>query len=108
VFSYLIYAVSFPPELQREILRLVSNGQNVFFTGNAGTGKSFLLNQIIASLRTQYELDFTDAVAVTAATGIAATHIGGASPFDCTICVRFRSAESIITYCVMSCPPFLV
>lgn len=62
---------------QREVLRLVSNGQNVFFTGNAGTGKSFLLNQIIASLRTQYESDFTDAVAVTAATGIAATHIGG-------------------------------
>lgn len=40
-------------------------------------GKSFLLNRIIASLKTTYVADFTKCVAVTAATGIAATHICG-------------------------------
>ena len=56
---------------------MVLDGKNVFFTGNAGTGKSFLLNHIIARLRREYGDDFTNAVAVTAATGIAATHICG-------------------------------
>lgn len=51
-------------------------------TGNAGTGKSFLLNRIIASLRKTYGADFTSCVAVTAATGIAATHISGESSSD--------------------------
>ncbi|KAK9836342.1 hypothetical protein WJX81_007050 [Elliptochloris bilobata] len=51
--------------------------RNVFFTGNAGTGKSFLLNRIIDKLRLVYGEDFAESVAVTAATGIAATHIGG-------------------------------
>lgn len=41
------------------------------------TGKSFLLNHIIAKLRLIYEDDFANCVAVTAATGIAATHISG-------------------------------
>ena len=52
-------------------------GKNVFFTGNAGTGKSFLLNRIIDHLRQHYGAAFKTCVAVTAATGIAATHIGG-------------------------------
>ena len=41
------------------------------------TGKSFLLNHIIAKLRLIYGDDFANCVAVTAATGIAATHISG-------------------------------
>ncbi|GAB4819356.1 hypothetical protein N2152v2_006402 [Parachlorella kessleri] len=40
-------------------------------------GKSFLLNHIITHLREQYGSDFPASVAVTAATGIAATHISG-------------------------------
>ena len=43
--------------------------------GNAG--KSFLLNRIIADLRELYGEDYQASVAVTAATGIAATHIHG-------------------------------
>ena len=42
------------------------------------TGKSFLLNRIIDALRQKHGSTFGSCVAVTAATGIAATHIGGA------------------------------
>ncbi|KAK9810843.1 hypothetical protein WJX73_001202 [Symbiochloris irregularis] len=62
---------------QEGVMRLVAAGQNVFFTGNAGTGKSFLLNQIITRLKEQHGDEFGSCVAITAATGIAATHIGG-------------------------------
>ena len=31
---------------QREVLQAVQAGDNVFFTGSAGTGKSFLLKQV--------------------------------------------------------------
>lgn len=40
---------------------------------------SFLLNAIISELRADYEEDFNATVAVTAATGIAATHIAGST-----------------------------
>ena len=33
--------------MQERVLQLVMEGKNVFFTGNAGTGKTFMLNQII-------------------------------------------------------------
>lgn len=47
--------------------------------GDAGTGKSFLLNQIVAELQTKHGDEFGRLVAVTAATGIAATHINGST-----------------------------
>lgn len=64
---------------QDSVLRLVREGRNVFFTGNAGTGKSFLLDRVVRELRAKYatEHEFRRRVAVTATTGIAATHIGG-------------------------------
>ncbi len=34
---------------QARVMKLVQDGRNVFLTGNAGTGKSFLLTYIIAS-----------------------------------------------------------
>jgi len=59
---------------QQRAVSLAMAGENIFLTGGAGTGKSFTLNQIIEALR-QHHGD--DAVAITATTGIAATHIGG-------------------------------
>ncbi|CAG2101112.1 unnamed protein product [Medioppia subpectinata] len=55
---------------QRRVMAAVVDGRNVFFTGSAGTGKSFLLRFIIARLA-------PDTTYVTASTGIAASHIGG-------------------------------
>ncbi|KAI8462467.1 MAG: PIF1-like helicase-domain-containing protein [Monoraphidium minutum] len=56
---------------------VLQDRSNVFFTGNAGTGKSFLLSHIVEELRQEFGLLFATRVAVTAATGIAATHIKG-------------------------------
>jgi ATP-dependent exoDNAse (exonuclease V) alpha subunit len=57
---------------QKEALKILEAGHNVLLTGPAGSGKTFLLNQYISYLRKQGTV-----VAVTASTGIAATHIGG-------------------------------
>lgn len=57
---------------QSEALDILKTGANVFLTGEPGAGKTHTLNQYIAHLR-RCKVD----VAVTASTGIAATHIGG-------------------------------
>ncbi|KAG6799794.1 ATP-dependent DNA helicase PIF1 [Apis mellifera caucasica] len=57
-------------EEQNRILDAVLRGKNIFFTGSAGTGKSFLLRKIIAALP-------PDVTIATASTGVAACHIGG-------------------------------
>ncbi|XP_029808437.1 ATP-dependent DNA helicase PIF1 isoform X5 [Suricata suricatta] len=57
-------------EEQAAVLRVVLKGQSIFFTGSAGTGKSYLLKRILGSLPP------TGTVA-TASTGVAACHIGG-------------------------------
>lgn len=59
---------------QKRVLDAVKEGQNVFFTGSAGTGKSFTMQRVIAVLKELYE---SSTVHVTASTGVAATHIGG-------------------------------
>ncbi|QRV74297.1 ATP-dependent DNA helicase PIF1 [Ceratobasidium sp. AG-Ba] len=61
---------------QSQILQLVKEGKNIFFTGSAGTGKSVLLREIIKALRKKHGKS-QDAVAITASTGIAACNIGG-------------------------------
>jgi len=60
---------------QQAVVDCASQGCSVFFTGCAGTGKSFLLREIITRLREQCPGD--DQVAVCASTGIAAVNIGG-------------------------------
>ncbi|XP_050713556.1 ATP-dependent DNA helicase PIF1-like [Eriocheir sinensis] len=57
---------------QKRVIQAVHSGHNVFFTGSAGTGKSFLLQRLLGSLP-------PDTTFVTASTGIAASHIGGAT-----------------------------
>ena len=56
------------PEQQR-ILALVAQGKNIFFTGSAGVGKSFVLQKITQLLKTQGLKNFSDFF-VTASTGI--------------------------------------
>ena len=57
---------------QSETLDILKMGGNVFLTGPAGSGKTYVLNQYIDYLH-EHHVE----VAVTASTGIAATHIGG-------------------------------
>lgn len=57
---------------QETALRILKSGKNVFLTGSAGAGKTYVLNQYI-----QYLKDRKVNVAVTASTGIAATHMKG-------------------------------
>jgi ATP-dependent exoDNAse (exonuclease V) alpha subunit len=57
---------------QQEALDILKTGANVFLTGAAGSGKTYLLNQYIDFLRKN-----SISVGITASTGIAATHMGG-------------------------------
>ncbi len=57
---------------QEEALAILKTGTNVFLTGEPGSGKTYLVNQYVAWLR-----GHGIAPAITASTGIAATHIGG-------------------------------
>ena len=57
---------------QETSLAILKSGKNTFLTGSAGTGKTWLLNKYISYLRAN---DIR--VAVTASTGIAATHMNG-------------------------------
>uniref|UniRef100_A0A8C4V9R7 ATP-dependent DNA helicase PIF1 n=1 Tax=Falco tinnunculus TaxID=100819 RepID=A0A8C4V9R7_FALTI len=55
---------------QEAVLGAVRSGKSIFFTGCAGTGKSFLLKKIVGSLPPSVTY-------ITASTGAAACHIGG-------------------------------
>ena len=57
---------------QKEALDILKMGHNVFLTGAAGSGKTYVLNQYIAFLK-----DGGVSVGVTASTGVAATHMQG-------------------------------
>lgn len=57
---------------QSTALNMLKAGHNVFLTGSAGAGKTYTLNQYIHYLRARKV-----PVAITASTGIAATHMNG-------------------------------
>lgn len=57
---------------QKEALDILKMGANVFLTGPAGSGKTYVLNDYVNFLK-QKGVE----VGITASTGIAATHIGG-------------------------------
>ncbi len=58
--------------LQNEALDILKMGHNVYLTGAAGAGKTYVLNEYIKYLRENHIV-----VGVTASTGIAATHMNG-------------------------------
>jgi hypothetical protein len=57
---------------QKEALDILKTGRNVFLTGPAGSGKTYVLREYISYLRT-----LNARIGITASTGIAATHMGG-------------------------------
>ena len=57
---------------QAQALDILKMGRNVFITGPAGSGKTYVVNQYIKYLR-----DHDVSIGITASTGIAATHMGG-------------------------------
>lgn len=59
---------------QQEFYDLAMSGKNIFLSGKAGTGKTFITKEVIRSLQ-----ESKKNVAVVAPTGIAASNIGGAT-----------------------------
>ncbi len=57
---------------QEDALNILKLGHPVFLTGGAGSGKTYVLNEYIKWLKSH-----VISAAITASTGIAATHIGG-------------------------------
>ncbi len=57
---------------QKQALDILKTGRNVFLTGVAGSGKTYVLNEYIRYLKAH-----SINAGVTASTGIAATHLGG-------------------------------
>jgi ATP-dependent exoDNAse (exonuclease V) alpha subunit len=57
---------------QNQTLAVLDAGYSIFLTGPAGSGKTYVLNQFIRDSRANGK-----SVAVTASTGLAATHLGG-------------------------------
>ncbi|MCD6543429.1 MAG: AAA family ATPase [Flavobacteriaceae bacterium] len=57
---------------QEKALAILKSGKNIFLTGSAGTGKTYVLNQYIKYLKER-----NIPVSITASTGIAATHLEG-------------------------------
>ena len=58
--------------LQTDALRILDAGAGVFLTGAPGAGKTYVLNEFVKQARARGA-----SVAVTASTGIAATHLNG-------------------------------
>lgn len=59
---------------QNEALEIMKSRKNIFLTGEAGSGKTYTVNKFIEWLREE-GIGF----AITASTGIAATHVGGST-----------------------------
>lgn len=53
---------------------MVFAGDNIFFTGQAGSGKSYLLTTIVSHLKNIVQ---SDGIAITSMTGIASLNING-------------------------------
>jgi Cdc6-like AAA superfamily ATPase len=60
---------------QRAAVELVDSGENILLTGEAGTGKSYVVHVLVQRLRRRHWR--AGEVVVSASTGVAAQHIGG-------------------------------
>ena len=58
--------------MQNTALNILKTGQNVFLTGSAGTGKTYILNEYILYLKSRKIYP-----TIVAPTGIAASHLQG-------------------------------
>ena len=72
-------------------MKLVRDGESVFLTGGAGTGKSYTLAHVVAALQRRHG---KGSVFVTGSTGIAACHIGGTTVHSCMPRCGARALDS--------------
>lgn len=70
-------AITLDADQWRVVELACRRGKSVFYTGPGGVGKSHVTSVIVSFLRCVFRSEFSKAVAITAPTGIAATHIGG-------------------------------
>ena len=88
-------------EEQTRIIEHCLKGGSCFFSGAAGTGKSFLLEKLIHVLKKKYK---NDEVYVTAPTGIAAVRINGITLHSFSgFGAKMQSAAHDILYFAKSC-----
>ena len=79
---------------QEKALAFLKSGRNIFLTGSAGTGKTYVINQFVKHLR-----DAKIEVAITASTGIAATHIQGVTIHSWVgLGIKQKITEKDLTY----------
>ncbi len=62
-------------EKQKEALQAMLNGENIFLSGNAGTGKSYVLNRCLDYIKETSDKN----IVICSSTGISATLIGGST-----------------------------
>eukprot|EP00928_Gymnodinium_smaydae_P027672 TRINITY_DN2131_c0_g6_i1.p1 TRINITY_DN2131_c0_g6~~TRINITY_DN2131_c0_g6_i1.p1 ORF type:complete len:690 (-),score=114.29 TRINITY_DN2131_c0_g6_i1:69-2108(-) len=75
---------------QQRIVDAALAGDNIFFTGRPGTGKSFTLRAIISALREHLD---SEELAICGSTGAAACHIGGGTAHSFFGCGLGQSPE---------------
>lgn len=81
---------------QSEALDILKSGDNVFLTGEPGSGKTYTINQYVKYLRANGVEP-----AITASTGIAATHIGGLTIHSwCGIGIKSTLTKSELAFIV--------
>ncbi|AXH12571.1 AAA family ATPase [Halarcobacter bivalviorum] len=64
--------------MQQTALKVLKSGQNVFLTGSAGTGKTYVLNEYVLYLKSRKIIP-----TIVAPTGIAASHLNGQTIHSC-------------------------
>ncbi|CAK9106266.1 unnamed protein product [Durusdinium trenchii] len=75
---------------QRAVVDLALDGQNIFLTGLPGSGKSYVLKQLVQLLQHR---DGLPSVGVTASTGVAGIHVQGSTIHSFLGCGRAESQK---------------